>query len=53
MKIFYKARYPNIIRYYNYHNSDDEIFMSDVEKCILQEYCQNQFLAFQSFKVGL
>ena len=53
MKIFYKTQCPNIIRYQNYHNSDNELFISDVENCISQEYCQNQFLEFESFKFGL
>ena len=41
-KIFYKNQRPNIVRYRNYRNFDNERFMNDVEK--------NQFLEFETFK---
>ena len=49
LKILYKKERPNIVRYRNYRNLDNEIFMNDVEKSISQEYCRNQFLEFETF----
>ena len=43
LNIFYKKQHPNIATYRNYHNFDNKLFMNDVEKSILQKYCQNQF----------
>ena len=49
-KIFYKKQRPNIVRYRNYRKFDNELFINDVKKSLPQEYCQNQFLEFQTFK---
>ena len=43
LNIFYKKQHPNIATYRNYRNFDNKLFMNDVEKSILQKYCQNQF----------
>ena len=50
LKIFYKKQHLNIVRYSNYRNSDNELFMNGVEESLLKEYCQNQFLEFNTFK---
>ena len=50
MKVFYKKQHPKIVRYRNYCNSDNELFINEVKNNIEQEYCQNQSLEFGSFK---
>ena len=50
LKIFYKKQRPNIRRYWHFRNVYDELFMNDLESSISHEYCQNQFLEFESFK---
>ena len=50
MKDFYKKQRPKIVRYQNYRNFDNELFISEVKNSIEQEYCQNQSLEFVSFK---
>ena len=47
MKIFYKKQRPNIIRYRNYKNFNNELFISDVEE-LTSKY--NEPLKFESFK---
>ena len=51
MKDFYKKQRPKIVRYQNYRNFDNELFISEVKNSIEQEYCQNQSLEFGSFKM--
>ena len=50
LKIFYKKQRTNIVTYRKYHSFGNELFMDDVEKSISQEYCQNEFLEFETFK---
>ena len=50
MKVFYKKQRPKIIRYWNFRNFDNELFINEVKNSIEQEYCQNQSLEFGSFK---
>ena len=50
LKVFYKKQRPNIVRYRDYRNFDNEIFMSDIKNGIFQKYSQNQFLEFECFK---
>ena len=50
MKVFYKKQHPKIVRYRNYHNSDNKLFLNEVKNSIEQEYYQNQSLEFGSFK---
>ena len=50
MNVFYKKQRPKIIRYRNYRNFDNELFINEVKNSIEQEYCQNQSLEFGSFK---
>ena len=50
MKVFYKKQRPKIIRYGNFCNFDNELFINEVKNSIEQEYCQNQSLEFGSFK---
>ena len=50
LRIFCKTQRPNTVRYRNYHNFVNEFFMNDVKKSISPEYCQNQFLHFETFK---
>ena len=47
MKIFYKKQKPNIIRYRNYKNFNNELFINDVEE-LTSKY--NEPLNFESFK---
>ena len=47
MKIFYKKQKPNIIRYLNYKNFNNELFINDVEE-LTSRY--NEPLKFESFK---
>ena len=49
MKVFYKNQIPNIIRYRNYRNFDNDTFMYDVKSMISKEYSQNQTLEFEFF----
>ena len=49
MKVFYKKQRPKIIRYWNFRNFDNELFINEVKNSIEQEYCQNQSLEFGSF----
>ena len=51
LKIFYKKQRPNIVRYQNYCNFDNDLFMNDVEKSMSQEYCENQSLEFEAFRM--
>ena len=46
MKIFYKKQKPNIIRYRNYKNFNNELFVNDVEE-LTSKY--NEPLKFESF----
>ena len=50
MKVFYKKQCPNIIRYRNYHNFNNEYFINDVQSSILREYSQNETLEYELFK---
>ena len=50
VRFFTKKQRPNIVRYRDYHNFDNEIFISDMKNDITQEYSENQFLKFESFK---
>ena len=50
MKVFYKKQRPKIVRYRNYPNFDNELFINKVKNSIEQESCQNQSLEFGSFK---
>ena len=52
MKAFYKKQRSKIVRYRNYRNFDNELFINlvKVKNSIEQEYCQNQSLEFGSFK---
>ena len=50
MKVFYKKQRPNIIRYRNYHNFNNECFINDVQSSILREYSQNETLKYELFK---
>ena len=50
MKVFYKKQRPRIVRYRNYRNFDNKLFINEVKNSIEQEYCQNQSLEFGSFK---
>ena len=50
MKVFNKKQRPKIIRYWNFRNFDNELFINEVKNSIEQEYCQNQSLEFGSFK---
>ena len=50
MKIFYKKQRPNIIRYRNYRNFNNECFINDVQSSILREYSQNETLEYELFK---
>ena len=47
IKIFYKKQKPNIIRYRNYKNFNNELFINDVEE-LTSKY--NEPLKFESFK---
>ena len=47
MKIFYKKQKPNIIRYRNYKNFNNELFINDVEE-LTSKY--NEPLKFEYFK---
>ena len=47
MKIFYKKQKPNIIRYRNYKNFNNELFINDVEE-LTSKY--NEPLKFELFK---
>ena len=51
LKIFYKKQRPNIVRYRNYYNFDNDLFMNDAEKSMSQEYCENQSLEFETFRM--
>ena len=50
MKVFYKKQHPKIVRYQNYHNSDNKLFLNEVKNSTEQEYYQNQSLEYGSFK---
>ena len=50
MKVFYKKQRPNIIRYRDYRNFDNETFMYNVSNSISQENTQNHILQFETFK---
>ena len=50
MKVFYKKQRPKIVRYRNYRNFGNELFIDEVKNSIEQEYCQNQSLEFGYFK---
>ena len=50
MKVFYKKQRLKIIRYGNFCNFDNELFINEVKNSIEQEYCQNQSLEFRSLK---
>ena len=50
LKIFLKKQRPNIVRYQSYRHFDNKLVINDFEKIISQEYCQNQFLEFETFK---
>ena len=41
MKVFYKKQRPKIVRYRNYRNFDNDLFINEVKNSIEQEYCQN------------
>ena len=47
MKIFYEKQKPNIIRYRNYKNFNNELFINDVKE-LISKY--NEPLKFESFK---
>ena len=47
MKIFSKKQKPNIIRYRNYKNFNNELFINDVEELTSKH---NEPLKFESFK---
>ena len=51
MKVFYKKQRPKIVRYQNYCNFENELFINEVKNSIEQEYCQHQSLEFGSFKM--
>ena len=50
LKIFIKKQRLGIVGYRKYCNFDNKLFMNNFEKIISQEYCQNQFLEFETFK---
>ena len=50
MKVFYKKQRLKILRYQNYRNFDDELFINEVKNSIGKEYSQKQSLEFGSFK---
>ena len=50
MKVFHKKQRPNIIRYRNYRNFNNECFINDVQSSILREYSQNETLEYELFK---
>ena len=50
-KVFYKKQHPKIVRYQNYCNFENELFINEVKNSIEQEYCQHQSLEFGSFKM--
>ena len=50
MKVFCKKERPNIIRYHNYRNFNNECFVNDVQSSILREYSQNETLEYELFK---
>ena len=47
MKDFYKKRPPNIVRYRNYENSNNEVFINDLNEYFTEKA---EFLSFNSFK---
>ena len=47
MKLFLKKRGPKIVRYRNYRNFDNKLFINEVKNSVEQE---NQTLEFRSFK---
>ena len=51
MKVFYKKQRPKIVRYQNYCNFENELFINEIKNSIEQEYCQHQSLEFGSFKM--
>ena len=51
IKVFYKKQRPKIVRYQNYCNFENELFINEVKNSIEQEYCQHQSLEFGSFKM--
>ena len=51
LKIFYEKQRPNIVKYRNYCNFDNDLFMDNVEKSMSQEYCENQSLEFEIFRM--
>ena len=50
MKVFYTKQRPKIVRYWNYRNFDNKLFINEVKNSTEQEICQNQSLEFGSFK---
>ena len=50
MKVFYKKQNPNIIKYRNYKNFDNNSFMIDVKDKISQISGENEISFFDSFK---
>ena len=50
LKVFYKKQRPNIIRYRNYRNFNNEYFINDVQSSILREYSQNETLEYELFR---
>ena len=50
MKVFYKKQRPNIIRYRNYRNFNNECFINDVQSSIMKEYSQNETLEYELFE---
>ena len=50
MKVFQKNQRLRIVRYRNYRNFDNKLFINEVKNSIEQEYCQNQSLKFGSIK---
>ena len=50
MKVFYKKQNPNIIKYRNYKNFDNNSFMIDVKDKISQISGENEVSYFDSFK---
>ena len=50
MKIFYKKQRRKIVRYRNYRNFDNELFINEIKNSIGQKYCQNKSSEFGSFK---
>ena len=50
MKVFYKNQRPKIVRYQNYRNFVNELFINELRNNIEHKFCQNQSLEFGSFK---